>query len=37
MGDQGMVMGDLVLTETEVNPVMTKLAAGGIEVTAVHT
>jgi hypothetical protein len=36
MGDQGMVMGDLVLTETEVNPVMTKLAAGGIEVTALH-
>jgi len=29
-------MGDLVLTETEVNPVMTKLAAGGIEVTALH-
>src|SRR5262250_1448936 len=36
MGDQGMVMGDLVLTESEVNPVMTKLAAGGIEVTALH-
>src|SRR5215472_6311559 len=36
MGEQGMVMGDLVLTETEVNPVMTKLAAGGIEVTALH-
>ena len=36
VGDQGMVMGDLVLTETEVNPVMTKLAAGGIEVTALH-
>src|ERR1700757_3256061 len=36
MGDQAMVMGDLVLTETEVNPVMTKLAAGGIEVTALH-
>jgi hypothetical protein len=36
MGDQGMVMGDLVLTETEVNPVVTKLAAGGIEVTALH-
>src|SRR5215469_5095885 len=35
-GSQGMVMGDLVLTETEVNPVMTKLAAGGIEVTALH-
>jgi hypothetical protein len=34
MGDQGMVMGDLVLTMDEVAPVMTKLAAGGIEVTA---
>ena len=36
MSEQGMVMGDLVLTETEVNPVMTKLAAGSIEVTALH-
>jgi hypothetical protein len=36
MDDQGMVMGDLVLTMDEVAPVMTKLAAGGIEVTALH-
>jgi len=36
MGDQGMVMGDLVLTMEEVAPVMTKLAADGIEVTALH-
>src|ERR1700720_4320280 len=36
MGDEGMVMGDLVLTMDEVAPVMTKLAAGGIEVTALH-
>src|SRR6267142_6131586 len=36
MGEQGMVMGDLVLTQEEVNPVMTKLAAAGIEVTALH-
>jgi len=36
MGDKGMVMGDLVLTMDEVAPVMTKLAAGGIEVTALH-
>ena len=36
MGDQGMVMGDLVLTMDEVAPVMTKLAAGGIQVTALH-
>src|SRR5215211_6142396 len=36
MGDSAMVMGDLVLTEDEVNPVMAKLLAGGIEVTALH-
>src|ERR1700719_2193799 len=36
MGEEGMVMGDLVLTENEVKPVMTKLAAAGIEVTALH-
>jgi hypothetical protein len=33
MGDQGMVMGDLVLTMDEVAPVTT---AGGIDVTALH-
>ena len=31
-----MVMGDLVLTMDEVAPVMTKLAGGGIAVTALH-
>lgn len=31
-----MVMGDLVLLDTEINPVMAKLLEGGIEVTAVH-
>ncbi|MBO0737565.1 MAG: DUF1259 domain-containing protein [Alphaproteobacteria bacterium] len=36
MGERGMVMGDLVLTMDEVAPIMTKLAAGGIEVTALH-
>ena len=36
MGGQGMVMGDLVLTMDEVAPVMTQLAAGGIEVTGLH-
>jgi hypothetical protein len=36
MGDQGMVMGDLVLTMDEVAAVTTKLAAGGIDVTALH-
>ena len=31
-----MVMGDLVLTETEIKPVMTKLLEGGVEITALH-
>ncbi len=31
-----MVMGDLVLLETEITPVMTKLIENGIEITAVH-
>ncbi len=31
-----MVMGDLVLTQDEVNPVMKSLAEGGIEITALH-
>jgi Domain of Unknown Function (DUF1259) len=35
-GDMAMVMGDLVLTEDEINPVMSKLLAGGIAITAVH-
>src|SRR4051812_9916374 len=33
---EAMVMGDLVLLETEINPVMTKLLEGGLEITAVH-
>ena len=36
MGDDAMVMGDLVLTSEEVNPVMKKLEEGGIEITALH-
>jgi hypothetical protein len=36
MHGQVMVMGDLVLLETEVNPVMAKLLESGVEVTAVH-
>jgi Domain of Unknown Function (DUF1259) len=36
MHDGAMVMGDLVLLETEVTPVMTKLIEGGLDVTAVH-
>jgi len=35
-GDQGMVMGDLVLLATEVNPVMKKLEESGVEITALH-
>ncbi|TMJ29487.1 MAG: DUF1259 domain-containing protein [Alphaproteobacteria bacterium] len=31
-----MVMGDVVLTETEIKPVMTKLLEGGLEITALH-
>jgi len=31
-----MVMGDLVLLETEINPVMSKLIENGLEITAVH-
>jgi hypothetical protein len=36
MGNEAMVMGDLVLTGDEVNPVMRKLVEGGIEITALH-
>jgi hypothetical protein len=35
-GDMTMVMGDLVLTEDEVTPVLTKLQEGGVEQTALH-
>src|SRR5713101_1702074 len=35
-GKDAMVMGDLVLAMDEVSPVMAKLVAGGIEVTALH-
>jgi Domain of Unknown Function (DUF1259) len=31
-----MAMGDLVLLETEINPVMAKMIAGGLDITAVH-
>jgi hypothetical protein len=34
--DGTMLMGDLVLTETEVTPVMSKLLESGIEITALH-
>src|SRR5262249_12282586 len=36
MNGQAMVMGDLVLLETEINPAVTKLIENGIEITAVH-
>jgi len=36
MADQAMVMGDLVLTEDEVEPVMKSLLDNGLEVTALH-
>jgi len=36
MHGEAMVMGDLVLLETEVNPVMLKMIEGGLEITAVH-
>jgi hypothetical protein len=36
MGTMTMVMGDLVLTEDEVTPVLTKLQEGGVEQTALH-
>src|SRR5215510_1692187 len=31
-----MAMGDLVLLEAEINPVMSKLFEGGMEITALH-
>lgn len=36
VGNTTMVMGDLVLTEDEVSPVMSKLQEGGVEQTALH-
>jgi hypothetical protein len=35
-GNEVTVMGDLVLTEDEVNPVLKRLEAGGVEITALH-
>jgi hypothetical protein len=34
--DDAMVMGDLVLLEDEVNPVMEKLRSAGFEISAIH-
>src|SRR5215475_8199683 len=36
MGDRTLVMGDLVLTENEVTPVLGTLQKGGVETTALH-
>jgi hypothetical protein len=35
-GGQDVLMGDLVLTEDEVNPVMSALLTNGLDVTALH-
>src|SRR5947208_6727348 len=37
MGNMAMVMGDLVLLDTEIKPVISKLKEGGLDVTAIHT
>jgi hypothetical protein len=34
--DGAIVMGDLVLLETEINPVMSRLIEQGLEITALH-
>src|SRR5882724_13678842 len=34
--DGAMFMGDLVLLDTEISPVMQRLIDGGIEITAIH-
>ena len=36
VGGHAVVMGDLVLTESEVAPVMKKLQEGGFQITALH-
>ena len=36
MHGEAMLMGDLVLLEAEITPVMTKLLNSGIDITAIH-
>jgi hypothetical protein len=36
MGREAMVMGDLVLLETEIEPVMAMMIEGGLDITAIH-
>src|SRR5262245_24864001 len=33
---EAMIMGDIVLLETEINPVMAKMIKSGLEITAIH-
>jgi len=35
-GSDAMFMGDLVLTDTEISPVMARLIADGVEISAIH-
>jgi hypothetical protein len=35
-GNEAMVMGDLVLLDTEISPVMKRLIEDGMEITAIH-
>ena len=35
-GDEAVTMGDLVLLEPEVEPVLGELEAGGFEIPAIH-
>jgi Domain of Unknown Function (DUF1259) len=35
-GPQAVIHGDLVLTEAEINPVISKLQEGGLQITALH-
>src|SRR3954471_18189703 len=36
LGDHAEVMGDLVLLQDEVNPVLSRLLEGGLTITALH-
>jgi hypothetical protein len=36
LGDHAEVMGDLVVTQQEVNPVLSRLLEGGLTITALH-
>jgi hypothetical protein len=36
MHGEAMLMGDLVLLESEITPVMTRLLDGGLDITAIH-